>query len=376
MPFNPTLDDIRKDLFVLDSEEFQVPEGIRLLSHENLTDSLSVSDLSVEYIPPNRWTNLFCGFRFLFHFFYALQLLRAGDRNSVLIINGSGPLWLFVAYLKKWFYGHKRSLFLWFVYLEFQLGTEKRFWFFPFLKFKTSWKEAIARAALAEYGLIPVWSRKQVLSHAKYYRLPEEKFIFLPYKSNHSKRPSYHIPIGNFIFSGGNNKRDYLCLVEAVQGTDIPVVISTTLPSLRQQIPKHSNIIVLSATEPAFAQLQAASRFVVLPTTHSGLRGTAEANFCNAMWHSKPVIASCSMGAEDYIVEGETGYVVPAGDHEGLRKRILELWNDPERCQEMGKKARAYAEKNFTHKMFIRRVLRLAFVLGQRESTKNSEARR
>jgi glycosyltransferase involved in cell wall biosynthesis len=89
------------------------------------------------------------------------------------------------------------------------------------------------------------------------------------------------------------------------------------------------------------------------------------------MWHGKPVIACCNFAAEDYIVEGETGYVLPSGDSEGLRKRILELWNDPEKVRVMGQKGHEHIEKHFTHFKFIRRLLRLAFVLG--ESNKDKE---
>jgi glycosyltransferase involved in cell wall biosynthesis len=195
------------------------------------------------------------------------------------------------------------------------------------------------------------------------FNLPEDRFCFLPFKSNHSKRPSYHLPMDNFIFSGGNGKRDYACLIEAVQDTGIPVIISATDPSVRKELKHLPNVMVLGAPEPAYAQLTAASRFVVVPMIYSGVKGGAEAFFCDGMWHSKAVVASCSIAAEDYIDDGETGYVVQAGDSEGLRKRIVELWNDPEKCKEMGRKGRKRCEKYFTHESFIRRCLRLALVV-------------
>ncbi len=57
---------------------------------------------------------------------------------------------------------------------------------------------------------------------------------------------------------------------------------------------------------------------MVVPIVCTDLRGGGETNFCNAMWHGKPVIAADSISAKDYIVEGETGYIVPAGDWEAL----------------------------------------------------------
>jgi glycosyltransferase involved in cell wall biosynthesis len=152
-------------------------------------------------------------------------------------------------------------------------------------------------------------------------------------------------------------------LIEAVRDTNIPVIISTTDPEVRRSIEPLPNVIVLGAPEPAFAQLQAAAEFVVIPMVHTGLKGGGEANFCNAMWHGKPVIAADSIAAADYIIEGETGYVVPSGDAGVLRTRILELWNTPDLAAEMGQTARIHAVENFCHSAFIRRLLALTLLL-------------
>jgi glycosyltransferase involved in cell wall biosynthesis len=135
------------------------------------------------------------------------------------------------------------------------------------------------------------------------------------------------------------------------------------------------NVVVLGAPEPGFAQLQSASRFVVMPVVKSGFRGAAETNCCNAMWHGKPVIAADDFGASDYIIEGQTGYVVPAGDSAALRQRILDLWNDEQKCREMGRKARKHAQHNFTHEAYVRRLLRLAKLCGSPESARRGVAR-
>ena len=365
---HPTLERVRADYHVLDDSGFVPPEGVRLISHEQFADNLEVP---VEYIAPNRLVRLFRWFGAVATLLYALQLFFAADKNTVLIVNGgSNGLWQILGYLNRVPFFRHRTLFLWDVFVEYMLGTEKRLRFFPLIKFKTRWKEAIARHALAGYDLIVKWSRKQAEAHAWYYRLSEEKFIFLPFKSNHSNpvRDSQNalcnVSLGRFVFSGGNGKRDYKCLVDAVRGTDIPVIISATDPTVRKQIELLPNIILLGAPEPAFAQLQSTCTLAVIPMIDSGLKGGGEANFCNAMWHGKPVIACCNMAAEDYIIEGETGFVVPTGDSELLRQRILELWNDPERAEQMGRNGHRHVAENFTHDLVIRRLLRLALLLG------------
>ncbi|MDR1958616.1 MAG: hypothetical protein LBQ54_06190 [Planctomycetaceae bacterium] len=356
------LKQVREDCYRLDTPDFEIPKEVKLFSHEKFT---SVPEIHVNHIPPNGWTRIFRRCRTLFHFFYAIQLCFSTKRNSVLIINGSfGPLWIFVGMIRHLCRFQKRKFLLWDVFVEYKLGKEKRLKFFPFIKIKTEWKETIAGFSLKGFDLAVLWSKKQVPAHAKHFRLPEEMFIFLPYKANHSQWNPYNIEMGRFIFSGGNGKRDYRPLIEAVRGTCIPVIISATDPNVRKQIETLPNVMVLGAPEPAFAQLQAASEFIVVSMIDSGLKGGGEANFCNAMWHGKPVIACCNMAAEDYIIEGETGFIVSVGDAVLLRNRIQMLWNDPVKVRQMGKKAKEHALKFFTHERFVRRLLRLAFVLG------------
>jgi glycosyltransferase involved in cell wall biosynthesis len=366
MFFNLTLNDIRKDCFVLDSDEFIVPKNVRLISPDQFT---SIPEISVEQISPGRLATFFKRFSFLYYFFWSLRLFLAADPNTVIITSGAGGFFLPLGFLNRLPFFRRRTILLWDLFVEYRLGREKRLWFFPFVKFKTKWKEAIGRYVMQGYTLIIVWSRNEVTGLSKYYRLPESLFVFSPFKANHSKHPNYDLPLDNFVFSGGNGKRDYKTLVEAVRGTNIPVIISTTKPQFRQEIEFAPNVMMLGAPEPAFAQLQAACRFAVVSMIDSkspGIKGGGETNYCNAAWHRKPVIFVDNIVAQDYVVEGETGFIVPCGNVELLRKRILQLWNDPELCKRMGENARKHVEKYFTHALFIRRLLRLALVLGQR----------
>jgi Glycosyltransferase len=375
---NPTINQVRENYRVLDEGDFVVPKGIRLISHEEYAND---GEALVEYIAPNGLTKLFRWCRPLFAMLYAMQMLFAADKNTVIIANGgSGWLWLMLGWLNRCVFFRRRTLYLWDVFVEYMLGSEKPLKFFPFLKVSTRRKESMARHAMIGYDLIVKWSRKQAAAHAGYYRLPPEKFIFLPYKSNHSNQARFsrenlcRVSLGRFVFAGGNGKRDYKCLVDAVRDTDIPVIISATDPVVRKQIELLPNIILLGAPEPAFAQLQSICYLAVIPMIDSGLKGGGEANFCNIMWHSRPIIACCNMAAEDYIIEGETGFVVPSGDSQLLRQRILELWNDPQLAEQMGIKGHQHVADHFTHDLFIRRLLRLALLLGvTKQSDKNKE---
>jgi hypothetical protein len=343
-----TIEDVQRDWRCLDTPDFEAPQGVPLVSHERFTDTVGHEDIG--YIAPGGFVSLFRFSCVLFNLLYAWRLLRRTKNNAVLILNGSCVLWFYVGLLNRFLMLHKRRILLW----------------DPFVEVADGWKRAVMSAAMSSMALIVVWSRRQIESHAAWLGLPAARFVFIPYKANHSKGPCYEPPVESYVFSGGNGKRDYQTLCEAVRGTGIPVVISATDPVVRGQIERLPNVIPLAAWEPSFAQLQAGARLIVIPMIHTGLKAGGETNMCNGMWHGKPVIAADCMAAEDYIVEGETGYIVPPGDAALLRQRIVELWNDPEKCRQMGRKAKEHVQANFTHQAVMDRVFQVARLCGRR----------
>src|SRR5260370_13810237 len=59
-----------------------------------------------------------------------------------------------------------------------------------------------------------------------------------------------------------------------------------------------------------------------------------------AMVVGKPVIATRSGGLSDIVVDGETGFLVPPGDHQALREATRCLLDDPAQRERMGKMAK------------------------------------
>ncbi|HEX8475842.1 MAG TPA: glycosyltransferase [Pyrinomonadaceae bacterium] len=92
------------------------------------------------------------------------------------------------------------------------------------------------------------------------------------------------------------------------------------------------------------AELLAASDVCVLSSKAEG--------FSNAileyMAAGRPVVATDVGGARETVVEGETGYLVAAGDDEALATRIVELLKDTKRAREMGERGRLIVEEKFS----------------------------
>jgi glycosyltransferase involved in cell wall biosynthesis len=67
-----------------------------------------------------------------------------------------------------------------------------------------------------------------------------------------------------------------------------------------------------------------------------------------AMACGKAVVSSNRGGPAETIINGETGYLVPAGDSEALAKRVIELLHSPEERARMGQNGRRRAETVFS----------------------------
>lgn len=234
-----------------------------------------------------------------------------------------------------------------------------------FFQTPSRWKQRLVRWMVWGATAHVVFSRRQVALFAGYFRFPETRVFFIPYKANYSKTPPPGLPPGDYVFAGGNSARDYRTFFEAAAGTGIPCVVSVTAPQVLAGLTPPSNVRVVAAREPEFGRLMAGSRFVVMTLVGGRIRGNGEQTICNAMWQERPIVVADDLSAADYVLEGETGWVLAPGDTAGVRARMLELWRDPARCATMGRRAHAHVAQHFTFELFVRRMRNLALLLGR-----------
>ena len=63
---------------------------------------------------------------------------------------------------------------------------------------------------------------------------------------------------------------------------------------------------------------------------------------------ARPVVATDVGGASEAVSERETGYLVPSGDDVQLASRLIELLQDSDKAQRMGRRGRALVEEKFS----------------------------
>jgi hypothetical protein len=213
----------------------------------------------------------------------------------------------------------------------------------------------LGRQTVLGANIVVVYSAKQAAAFARHLDVSIDRFIALPYKSWASEHSTFMEVEGNFIFSGGDSRRDYRTLFDAVRGTGISTIVAARRDATDCDLPPE--VTFVRAEPPHFHRLMATCRFVVICMKQNLVRGAGEGTICDAMWLGKPVIVADDLTAQEHVVEGVTGYVVPAGNVQALRAHILELWASPETSKTIGRQAHQHVADNLTQRQFIQRLV-------------------
>jgi glycosyltransferase involved in cell wall biosynthesis len=78
-----------------------------------------------------------------------------------------------------------------------------------------------------------------------------------------------------------------------------------------------------------------------------------------AMATGVPVVSTSVGGIPNVITEGQTGFLVPAGDDMALRDRLAKLVADPDLTRACGARARAVTVERFSAERMQREYLEL-----------------
>jgi glycosyltransferase involved in cell wall biosynthesis len=94
-----------------------------------------------------------------------------------------------------------------------------------------------------------------------------------------------------------------------------------------------------------------------------GVLSSKAEGFANAileyMAAGLPVVATDVGGVREAIVEGKTGFVVPAGDDQKMAERIIEVLGESERARHMGRQGKSIVAQKFASEHHLRNTLEL-----------------
>lgn len=217
------------------------------------------------------------------------------------------------------------------------------------------------RLALRSVDHLTCVSRREIEHYARVLRLPAERFShLLTFHPDHHGRP--FLEQGDYILAAGRSHRDYGTLIQAVQGLPLRLVINAR-PFNLKGLPAPENVTFNPfLPQPEFIELVRRARFAVLPL-HPAQHASGETFLLEAYAAGKPVIASETYSTVEFVQPGVNGYLVPPGDVNALRERILALYDDRRQIATMGLAARRFYEENCSFPVTARKVDRLLHTL-------------
>jgi glycosyltransferase involved in cell wall biosynthesis len=183
----------------------------------------------------------------------------------------------------------------------------------------------------------------------------------------------------DFILSLGLSNRDYPTLLEAMKALPMAKCeISGTSAWVQHDAgydQKHipPNVKIVNYDHPSVIRdAYARSRFVVIPLDPGTTQWSAgSASVLQPQAMGKPVIATHLPGLADYLLDGETGFLVDGRDSKAMADAIEYLWRNPEKAAEMGRAAQEWVRQKYSYDTWINSVCNMISV-GEVPAATNS----
>lgn len=284
---------------------------------------------------------------------WAWRLFRL-SRNYDVILTGSDRMGLLFGLAQRFFRRRRVAH----IYLDFLINREGG-------RIRWGIWRLFARLAVEGASCALVQRGCEVAAYSQALGVSPAKFKLVPY---HATIFDLDVDVreNGYVFAGGDSHRDYPVLVEAVRDLPYRVIIAC----LRRdhfagiQIPKNVEIVTVPAAE--FLSLMAGANVIVVPLGARALHVGGEQTYLNAMTMGKPTIVTDAY-ATDYIANGVTGILTPAGDVGSLKDAIKRIMDDRGFAQALAQNGKQ-ASADFTPQKFFSAV----FGLCRQYATKTS----
>jgi glycosyltransferase involved in cell wall biosynthesis len=173
---------------------------------------------------------------------------------------------------------------------------------------------------------------------------------------------------GDYVLVVGRDSgRDWATLFSALEGIDLPVKLCCRLRDIEGlRVP--ATVDVLGYVDRAtYRYLLGRARLVAIATKPL-LYPSGQSVLLEAMAMARAVVVTGTPALADYVADGETALVVPPGDAEALRDRLVEVARDDVLRAEVGRKAREAVEHSFSARAMWGAVANDVLALCQRPS--------
>ncbi len=177
---------------------------------------------------------------------------------------------------------------------------------------------------------------RDTLGYETHYGIPREKFRYIPFKINRFERVlTTHTFDGGYVFCGGNTRRDFKTLIDAVRDLPYPVRLVTmderTIIGHGSSLDEHllpSNVeVVRHDGSDTFLDYIAGAKLVALPIKRENISASGIGVYLASMALGKCVVISQGPAVDQVVPDG-AAVVVPPEDALALRAAIVRAYTD------------------------------------------------
>jgi len=199
--------------------------------------------------------------------------------------------------------------------------------------------------------------KSTILRHAKSFQTIHYSIdfnIFKPTISKQQTRQKFNIPENAFVLCFGaadftNRRKGFNELIQALEQinketTNVHCLVFGAGSLLLNQTNLPPIHLTGHLTPKELAEVYGASDIFVIPSLHEAFGLTA----IEAMACGTPVIGFNTGGIPDSVKEGETGWLVEAGNSQDLAHHILKLTNNPASIRALSTSCFLYTQQNFS----------------------------
>lgn len=192
---------------------------------------------------------------------------------------------------------------------------------------------------------------RQTEGYEQHYGIPHERFRYVPFKINRYERViATATRDDGYIFCGGNTRRDFKTLIDAMRNLALPVKIVTMDDRViaghgsvldERHLPPHIEVVRHDGSD-SFLDYIAAARLVALPIRRENISASGIGVYLAAMALGKCVVISEGPAVNGVVPPG-AAVIVPPEDPEALRAAIERAYRDDAFRAAVAERGRTYA---------------------------------
>jgi len=214
------------------------------------------------------------------------------------------------------------------------------------------------RVAVQRINFLVVQTTNEVKLLSQKFRAPLSKFVFIPF---YAENGPYQGPgPKDYIFSAGRMERDFITLLKAVRGTDIPVIIVAD-PALEDALQPYATPqtqFYFNIPKEDYLAMLNNARLVVISLKKGG-SSRGQVVMLEAMKIGKPTIVSRVEGIVEYVRDGYTGWLVEPEHPAMLRELLLKYYHDTAKLEQIGRQAQQVQRSRYSEEAYVRQYHQL-----------------